>query len=168
MNHLKYKIIRGLLLKNKGFSLVEVLVGILILTLFTITALQALGIALINNVRSEEKDRATTWIDEQLEEIKFVASTCDGELNNCENSDDCGDALQTEITNANSGNEDNTVDVPDSVTLVGNREVTVERDLEIGGDPNTLEINYTATNTEGDEIAQIDTEVIPDAEFGSC
>jgi len=75
MNHLKYKIIRGWLLKkDKGLTLVEVLVGILILSAFAIAALQALAIATQMKVSAERKSRANNWIQENIEEAKFWAS----------------------------------------------------------------------------------------------
>jgi len=74
MNNLKYQIIRQWLLQNKGFSLVEVIAGILMLTFFALGSLQAIGIATQIRAASERRDRANNWIQQNIEQAKFWAS----------------------------------------------------------------------------------------------
>lgn len=59
---------------NQGFTLVEVLVAILITTLFVSVAMQSMVIAAIFKARAQEFSEATTWIQEDLENIKYQAA----------------------------------------------------------------------------------------------
>lgn len=63
-----------LLQQNQGFTLVEVLVAILIATIFVTVAMQMLAIAAVFRVRAQEFTEATNWIQENLEEVKYRAS----------------------------------------------------------------------------------------------
>lgn len=60
--------------QEEGFTLVEVLVAILITTLFTATSMQAMVFAAIFRTRAQESAEATTWIQEDLENVKYQAS----------------------------------------------------------------------------------------------
>ncbi len=60
--------------KNQGFTLVEVLVAILITTLFVGVAMQSIVIAVIFKARAQESVKATTWIQEDLEGVKYKAT----------------------------------------------------------------------------------------------
>ncbi len=60
--------------QEQGFTLVEVLVAILISTVFIAVAMQAIAIAAIFKVKAQEYSEATTWIQEDLENIKYQAS----------------------------------------------------------------------------------------------
>lgn len=61
--------------QEQGFTLVEVLASIVIATVFVATALQAIVIAAIFQARAQEYTEATTWIREDLENLRFSAST---------------------------------------------------------------------------------------------
>lgn len=63
-----------LLRQDQGFTLVEVLVSILIATVFTATALQAMVIATISKARARQYAEATTWIQQNLENTKSQAT----------------------------------------------------------------------------------------------
>ena len=56
--------------QEQGFTLVEVLVAILIITLFVTTAMQAVVIAATFKARARELAEATIWIQEDLETVK--------------------------------------------------------------------------------------------------
>jgi len=58
---------------NSGFSLLEALVGIFVITTFTLAALQALALAATFRVKAEQKSGATNWIQERVEQVKFEA-----------------------------------------------------------------------------------------------
>lgn len=60
--------------QDQGFTLVEVLVAILISTIFVAVSMQMMAIAAIFKVRAQEYAEATTWIQEDLENIKYEAS----------------------------------------------------------------------------------------------
>lgn len=59
---------------NTGFTLVEVLVGLLVIVGFISTAMQALVTATVFKVKGQELSEATTWIQEDLEMVKFKAN----------------------------------------------------------------------------------------------
>lgn len=60
---------------EQGFSLVEVLVAILITTLFVSVAMQAMVIAAVFKAKAQEYAEATTWIQTDLEEnVKYKAA----------------------------------------------------------------------------------------------
>lgn len=72
MNDWKHNFVRLWFRKNQGFTLIEALVAILVITTFTLTALQAMAIAAIFRVKAEQKSGATNWIQEQVEQAKFL------------------------------------------------------------------------------------------------
>ena len=61
--------------QEQGFTLVEVLVAILITTVFVAIAMQAIVLATIFKVRGQQSAEATTWIQEDSENVKRQAST---------------------------------------------------------------------------------------------
>lgn len=63
-----------LIQQEQGFTLVEVLVSILITLLFVGVAMQAMVIAAVFKVRAQEFTEATTWIQEDMENIKYSAA----------------------------------------------------------------------------------------------
>ncbi|MBW4577864.1 MAG: prepilin-type N-terminal cleavage/methylation domain-containing protein [Aphanothece sp. CMT-3BRIN-NPC111] len=60
--------------REQGFTLVEVLVAILIVTTFVTVTMQALVIAAIFKVRGQEYAAATSWIQDSLEPVKLQAA----------------------------------------------------------------------------------------------
>lgn len=65
---------------EKGFTLVEVLVGILLILTFVGVSTQALVLSTVFKVRGQELSEATTWIQEDLENIRFEASRLNFDL----------------------------------------------------------------------------------------
>lgn len=63
-----------LMQREQGFSLVEVLVAILIATLYVTVTMQMMVVATIIKARAQEFVEATTWIQEDLEDIKYQAA----------------------------------------------------------------------------------------------
>jgi hypothetical protein len=57
----------------KGFSLVEVMAGILLTLTFTGVAMQALVTSTFLKVRAQEEGESATWIQENIEFIRHVA-----------------------------------------------------------------------------------------------
>ncbi|WP_299044368.1 prepilin-type N-terminal cleavage/methylation domain-containing protein, partial [uncultured Thermosynechococcus sp.] len=59
--------------RSQGFTLAEVLASILIISLFTLSALQTLVIAAFFQANARKFAEASNWIQEDLENIKIVA-----------------------------------------------------------------------------------------------
>jgi prepilin-type N-terminal cleavage/methylation domain-containing protein len=59
---------------EQGFTMVEVLVAILIATIFIIVTMQMMVIAAVFKVRAQEYAEATTWIQKDLENVKYNAA----------------------------------------------------------------------------------------------
>lgn len=72
MKKLKFKAKKQSL--ESGFSLLEVLVGILLATVFTLIGLQASVIAALVRVKALQVSAANNWIREDLEEVKYQAT----------------------------------------------------------------------------------------------
>ncbi len=68
--HQRFKI----LLSNGGFSLVEVIVGMLIALLFVTTSLQLMVYAMILAAQGRELSSSKNWIQEDLEQVKSLAA----------------------------------------------------------------------------------------------
>lgn len=60
--------------QEQGFTLVEVLVSILIATVFVATAMQAMVVATLFKAKARQYAEATTWIQEDLESVKNRAA----------------------------------------------------------------------------------------------
>mgnify|MGYP000512925910 CR=1 FL=1 len=58
---------------EQGFTLFEVLIAIFVVTLFITVAMQAMVFAAIFKVKAQEYAEATTWIQEDLENVKYQA-----------------------------------------------------------------------------------------------
>lgn len=59
--------------KEQGFTLIEVLIAILIATIFITVAMQMMVIAAVFKVKAQENAEATNWIQEDLENVKYQA-----------------------------------------------------------------------------------------------
>lgn len=65
--------LKRLKLAEQGFTLIEVLVAILVTTLFISIAMQAIVFAAVFKVKAQEYAEATSWIQEDLENVKYQA-----------------------------------------------------------------------------------------------
>lgn len=70
LKQLKQKILQ----QEKGFTLIEVLVAILIMTTFTLVALEAMVLSAAFRVKARQTSDAATWIQEDLEQIRSSAA----------------------------------------------------------------------------------------------
>lgn len=59
--------------KEQGFTLVEVLVAILIATIFVTVTMQMMVIATVFKAKAQENTEATNWIQEDLENVRYQA-----------------------------------------------------------------------------------------------
>lgn len=60
--------------KNKGFSLFEVLVSIMVTSAFIVGTLQAMAINAFLQVKAERESQANFWIQEDMEQVQAVAA----------------------------------------------------------------------------------------------
>ena len=58
---------------QKGFTLIEVLVSMMIVVMFTAIGMNLIVIAAIFKARAEQYDRAVVWIQEDLEQTIAIA-----------------------------------------------------------------------------------------------
>lgn len=167
--------------QEQGFTLVEVLAAIVIATVFVATALQAIVIAAIFQARAQESTDAATWIREDLENLRFSASTYVN-LDRCYATgpnDGYADGFSDRLHNINpetltSGS------VPDSDTYTApndpeSRTGKAFRFRRISIPLNTapyavLKVSYDvspklSSTTVGPSIATLQTEVIPNGAF---
>jgi type II secretory pathway component PulJ len=59
---------------EQGLTLVEVLLAVVISTIFITVAMQMMAVAAIFKARAQQNAEATTWIQEDLETVRFEAS----------------------------------------------------------------------------------------------
>lgn len=71
--------------KQSGFTLIEVLVTILVVTGFVLGSLQAVVLATFFRVQAQDKNEALNWVQQDLELIRYQAFMLE------EDSDSCGD-----------------------------------------------------------------------------
>lgn len=63
--------------KEEGFSILEVLVTILVITGFILGSLQATVLATFMRVQAQDKQEVTNWVQQDLELIRYQAFTLD-------------------------------------------------------------------------------------------
>lgn len=167
--------------QEQGFSLVEVLVAIVIATIFVTTALQAMVIAALFKAKAQEYSEATTWIQNDLEDLRYQASRyndvarCDATGPNNGYADGFSDRLHT-ISQPNGTRTGDATSVPDSdtfsptppkkgrsgKTFTFTRVSTPRKDAPYAA----LTVTYDVTPTAGgSSVASLYTEVIPDGAF---
>ncbi|PZD73069.1 hypothetical protein C1752_02699 [Acaryochloris thomasi RCC1774] len=146
--------IQALLLKrqqpNEGFTLVEVLVGILLVLIFAAVSMQAFVAATALKVRAQEISEADKWINADLESLKVRATQLD--LGGTEynpfllaclgDSADDGGSNSTEGYGARLNN-----DIVTNAPLSGGNANSMTMNSEIGSRPYTLARAFTNVNT---------------------
>lgn len=162
---------------DQGFTLTEVLVAILITTVFVATAMQAVVIAAIMRVRAKEFSEASAWIQENLENVKYQASQLDYDSGTGSYNADTarctattsdsgyGDKLRDAVTGSDQSGSNN-VDVPKNSTTGKQFRLRRTTNPSSNSPHSVLQITYTVTpTTGGDSVANLYTEVIPDVAF---
>ncbi|PSP07427.1 MAG: hypothetical protein BRC54_04885 [Cyanobacteria bacterium SW_7_48_12] len=197
MLQLKRKLQRS---TEKGFTLLETLVAMLVATTFVAATMQAMVIAAYSRIRAQETSEATTLIQEDLEEVKFIATKerynpseteldhrCDAngdndrkfDKNDANRDEGLADGLRDEVLEETERDRYEITNPTDYKTIYS-REVESD-EIEIGKnyvlkrtlnipdkEPyNVLELEYEVINPQEDEdpVAEMYTEVIPDAAF---
>ena len=143
---------------EKGFAMLEVLVSILVVTTFVAVSLQAMVIAAYARVRAHEKSEAVLLIQEDLEQIKYQAI----EANLAYSASDC----TVGYANALQGTLDSYPKLKPSKTFPNKQYF-----LNLNPTPNSpnshlLTLTYDVKDARNNTIAELYTEVIPDASFG--
>lgn len=162
--------------QEQGLTLVEVMIAILITSIFIAVSMQSVVIAAYFKARGKQYAEATTWIQEDLEQVRYRASQLPYDSTKCNApAQDKGFAHQLRI---NLPDVDQT---PGGDQHTGTKKITgktyvlyrdgPEADSVIG--PNVSETTYEVMTMKyevkpqgSDEvIARMYTEVIPDAAF---
>lgn len=85
--------------EENGFSLIEVLVTILVISGFFLGSLQATVLATLLRVQAQDKQEAANWIQQDLELIRYNAFILNGGTAVPANCGNYGDALLNDPTN---------------------------------------------------------------------
>ena len=144
--------------QQEGFTLIEVLAGIIMSTIFVLITSQAIALSVVFRVKAQRQAEALNWIQEDLEEVKFrsllsLTATCDSTAE----ADGFAQALITDL------NDNAAVASPRALL---NRSYSMTRTLEVFdlAPYNLMTISYSVTDPDGgQELATLYTEVIPDA-----
>lgn len=173
---------------ESGFSLLEVIIAILTITAFLTGTLQLMAVDALYKVRSERQAQANFWIQEDFEDVKYLASALDVKsvpANPNVSADVCTNinqgyatALRRELT----ATPPPTIPIPTD-QLVATREIvgknySLFRTFNIidqSANPHRLRIDYRVQLAQGETandyrnqenvIARSSVEVIPDASF---
>lgn len=153
---------------EQGFTFIEVLVGIMIATAFVLIALQGIVIAVALRVKAQRVSEAVNKIQENLEEVKFVASrTTTGSCNPATNVD--GFAWKTIQSLVPGSNIPPAADQTDITLVIVNKDYKLKRTFDVYNTApyNIIQVNYRVcelsdcTGT-ADPLVRLYTEVIPD------
>jgi type II secretory pathway pseudopilin PulG len=172
---------------ESGFSLLEVIIAILTITAFLTGTLQLMAVDALYKVRSERQAQANFWIQEDFEDVKYLASALNvkSEPANpnvsadvCTGTEGYATALRRQLTGTPVPNP-----IPTDPQLVGDREIvgkeySLYRTFDItnqSANPHRLRIDYRVQLAQGETandyrnqenvIATSSVEVIPDASF---
>ncbi|PSB02945.1 prepilin-type cleavage/methylation domain-containing protein [Merismopedia glauca CCAP 1448/3] len=152
-----------------GFSLVEVLVSLMIISLFIGLSMQAFLIAVILKARAEQQDEAANWIQEDLEFIKHQAREYEKNAYpysaKCSATDVANGVAASLLNDSVGGIGGNPK--TDGPRILGGVPFVLTRNADYANsfDPfNLLKITYQVTaQTGGKTIATLSTEIVPDA-----
>lgn len=144
--------------QQSGFTIIEILVGIIMATIFVLITSQAIAISAVFRVRAQREAEAVNWIQEDLENIKFASlgnltATCDATTTTA----GYGQTLINNVT-AN-------YPLTSSRTLL-NKSYSMSRTLAVYNSApfRLMTVSYSVSDPEsGKVISTLYTEVIPDA-----
>ncbi len=139
--------------KEQGFTFIEVLVGMLMATVFVLITTQGIVIGTVFRVKAQRQSEALNFIQQDLEEVKFQAAQLTAGT--------CG-SYATELNSA--------LSAPDSPQKLVNKPHKIIRTPTANGNVLALSYSVVPINDEvadltGDEVVNITTEVIPDVAF---
>ena len=153
--------------------MLEVMIAILTITAFSIGTLQLMAFTALYKVRAERQAQANFWIQEDFEDVKYLASTLD--VNSTPANPNVSADVCTNISEgyATALRRQLTAPITPIPTdqLVATREIvsknySLYRTFNItSANPHRLLIDYRVQNQENDVIARSSVEVIPNASF---
>jgi prepilin-type N-terminal cleavage/methylation domain-containing protein len=157
--------------KDRGLTLVEVLVATLIVVLFIGIALQALTVAAVFKSRARIQNDAISWIQEDLEKVREQATTIASDpTNKCKvnnPNDGYANQLQSKLPPINSSNEIRPISGLD-YKIVRTPNIPGSGACQVNTCYEVLSLSYQVKGTGGQKdlvLAEVDTEVIPNAAF---
>lgn len=155
----------------QGFTLAEVMVGILVIATFMGVAMQIFVTGTSLRVKAQSKSEAMTWIQEDVEFIRHQASQLGSDPARCtatSAADGYGDKLRDKVLGMDSAASNTQQQIPHSSSL-GSRAYVLTRIMSVRDVVpfDVLTLNYSVTESDGTIAAQLYTEVLPDATF-SC
>jgi prepilin-type N-terminal cleavage/methylation domain-containing protein len=137
--------------RSKGFSLPEVLVGIMILTIFIAVAMQAMVSAVAMQVGTDKTTQSDDWIQADLESVRFLASRLHEKSG-------CTTGYAKALEKALGTTTNQRTFTADGATY------TLNRSFSAGVDPHVLVLQYQVTpKTGGNPVATKRVEVMPNA-----
>ncbi|WP_009631635.1 type IV pilus modification PilV family protein [Synechocystis sp. PCC 7509] len=155
---------------SQGFTIIEVVVSMLIITIFLAIAMHLMVVAAIFKARADQYDRAIVWIQEDLEQAIAIAQQY--EQNATPYSTKCSATVASNGLAAGLLNDPTGIGgTPKNfgVRSFGSTSFTMTRtaDYATSFDPfKLLRLNYSVTPANGGSaIATISTEVIANATF---
>jgi len=138
--------------QTDGFTLIEVLVGIILTTVFVLIATQAIAISAVYRVQASRKAEALLAIQDDLENVKFAALQLPSLQANC--SSGYANALISALPAVT------------NPTLVNKPYDMVRTPLEKPGSPHIMTLSYSIEDPDSRRvISELYTEVLPDAAF---
>lgn len=152
--------------RSQGFTLIEVIVSIVLLTAFLSVGMSALATASLVKARANSETLATNWIEEDLEAVRsqanlvtYTASQCNPTGTNATTSGFANALKQSLPALSRSGTQ-----------TVGGKTYALTRQPIIAAVApyEVLQLNYTVTVTQLNQrttLATTYTEVIPNAAF---
>ena len=159
---------------EQGFTMVDVLVSILIGTIFTTVSMQAMIIAAYTRVRITKISEAMLSIQEDLEWVKYQAIESNlsyrGNEARCSATQTTGfaDALRDVVLGSDSSETTSTSTEIKESHSAPSKQYKLQLTMNLKNqDPfNVLELSYKVTSVSGGKVlADLYTEVIPDAAF---
>ncbi|MGB2924562.1 MAG: type II secretion system protein [Limnothrix sp.] len=162
--------------EQAGFTLIEVLAGMVMATVFVLITTQAIALSALFRVRAQRESEAVNWIQEDLENIKFAALFAPADENACDATTQAtgyGQSLKAYVESANfidefSPDPDDDGDGDPTTREMLNKPYEMERALDVYNFApySLLTASYSVVDPDsGLVIADLYTEVIPDAAF---
>jgi type II secretory pathway pseudopilin PulG len=157
--------------ENQGFTMIEVLVGIILTLTFVAVSMQSFVVATAFKVRAREISEADKWIKSDLSSIRIdVAAKLDQDATSKEYRPNFAACRASSTTNGYSTRLETAILATGSNTMsrtseIGNRSYTVTRTLTpVNAAPyNVLTIEYTVTKDIDDQVVTVrQSELIPD------
>jgi prepilin-type N-terminal cleavage/methylation domain-containing protein len=149
---------------TQGFSLVEVMIGILLIAVFVGAAMQTLVAATAIKVKAQERSEGAVWIQEDIEQVRYQANQLPANKTLCSATDATAgyaDALRDAVVGTTSTTS-TTTNTFTKTSNVSPRTYTLTRVISFKN-VNVMQLNYTVTpSSDSSVLARSHVEVIPD------